>query len=172
MLSSRKRTLQVGTQVFYPAYGVADVIGVEEKCFGPAPELFYVLVVGNGDRVLLPVKKVETVGVRELVSIAQAHALMEQVARNPMPDSATSHRQRLAQASELLKDGVAESYTQVLQRLLFRSRSHTLGMEEKRLLNRAQDYFVTEMAAVLAMPRADIAKHLTLLAQSSANSQA
>ncbi len=151
-----KQTLRIGTRVFFPAHGVAIVIGVEEKAIGSHSQLFFALQLGGNDRVLLPVEKVEKAGVRDLVPVDRARRLLQQVTEEPSDDESSSRRARLAEYKESLRTGEADLYTSVLQRLLFRSRSHRLAVDEKRALREARGYFVSEMAAVLDVPQSEI----------------
>lgn len=151
-----KKTLQIGTRVFYPGFGVAAVMGVEERDFGASSQLFFSLKLDRGETVLLPVDKVENAGVRDLVSVTRARKLLKRVVQPPSRAENPSRRQRFAAYKEGLRAGAADNYTGILQRLLFRSQSRTLADDERRLLREARSYFVSEIANVLDMPREEI----------------
>jgi CarD family transcriptional regulator len=151
-------TLDLGARVFYPAHGVADVVGVEERNFGSSPQLFFTLELVDGNKVLLPVHNVERAGVRDLVSVSTARELLEEVARAPELDD-TPRRQRVAEYKEGLRTGAADRYTAILQDLLHRSRAGKLAADEKRVLEEARGYFVTEIGAVLELSTDEIAEH-------------
>jgi len=155
-VAQAKRTLQLGTRVFYPAHGVAVVIGVEERDFGGSPQLFFALELERGDKVLLPVGNVEKAGVRNLVSEARARQMLQRVSQEPLVAEATSRRQRVAGYKDCLRTGAPDSYTDVLQALLFRARTKQLSTEERQVLEEARGYFVAEVSAVLEMRPSEI----------------
>src|SRR5215813_8184518 len=59
---------QVGDKAVYPAQGVAEVVGIDQKEISGKIQKFYVLRVLDSDmRILVPVEKAEQVGLREVV---------------------------------------------------------------------------------------------------------
>src|SRR4051812_32513612 len=59
---------QVGDKAVYPAQGVAEVVGIDQKEISGRIQKFYVLRVLDSDmRILVPVDKAEQVGLREVV---------------------------------------------------------------------------------------------------------
>src|ERR1700682_6141581 len=63
---------QVGDKAVYPAQGVAEIIGIDEKEISGKIHRFYCLRVLDSDmRILVPVDKAEQVGLREVVQEEQ-----------------------------------------------------------------------------------------------------
>ncbi len=59
---------QVGDKAVYPAQGVAEIVGIEEKEISGKIQRFYCLRILDTDmRILVPVDKAEQVGLREVV---------------------------------------------------------------------------------------------------------
>ena len=59
---------EVGDKAVYPAQGVAEVVGIDQKEISGKIQKFYVLRVLDSDmRILVPVDKAEQVGLREVV---------------------------------------------------------------------------------------------------------
>src|SRR5258708_245358 len=62
----------VGDKAVYPAQGVAEIVGIDEKEISGNIQRFYVLRVLDSDmRILVPVEKAEQVGLREIVQEEQ-----------------------------------------------------------------------------------------------------
>jgi CarD family transcriptional regulator len=145
--------LTVGSRVFYPAHGVASVTGMEERDFGDEKQVFYVLELDRGVKLLLPPEKVDQAGVRDLVSPSKARELMKRVKEEPrqgeLKVDPTSRKVRAASYSEALRSGSADRYTEILQELLFRSRSSKLSNSDQHALEIALGYFVGEVGAAL-----------------------
>lgn len=149
--------LQIGARVFYPPHGVASVVAVEERELEPGSDSqsFYVLALTRG-RVLLPVDNGAPDGLRELVSASKARELLERVKTRPSSKPAPSPRARAAAYADLLRDGSPDGYTEVLRALLFRSRDGKLSANDRRVLEVARGYFVSEVSAALDKPDAEI----------------
>jgi CarD family transcriptional regulator len=139
---------------------VAVVVGVEERAIGDSQQTFFSLDLDGGVRVLLPVDNVEKAGLRDLVSATQARKMLSIVAKEPSAADPSSRRQRVAAYKEDLRTGAPDSYTRVLQALLFRSRNKKLAQDERRVLDEARGYFVAELSAVLETPRTDLLSKL------------
>lgn len=148
--------LRVGSQVFYPAHGVASVMGIEERAFGTSPESFYVLVLARGDRLLLPVGNVTRAGVRKLISATRARKLLKTVSTAPATDTATSWKARAATYLDGLRSGCPDRYTEILRYLLHRSRAAKLSTSDRDALRVARGYFVGEVSAALGQPGHEI----------------
>jgi CarD family transcriptional regulator len=159
--------LTVGAHVFYPALGVASVVGMEKRQFGQGEQEFYVLELERTVRLLLPTAKLVAAGLRALISPTKARELMRSVAAEPTADS-TPWRERTASYADELRDGAPERYTDILRRLLFRARSEKLTTIDRRLLETARNYFVGEIGVVLQRTPQQINTELQELTHSSA----
>jgi len=153
---SGARRLKIGSRLFYPGHGVVSVLGLEERAFGEAPQCFYVFGMSAGERLLLPVGNVHKAGVRELVSAAKARRLLRHVATAPTPAAERSPKDRAAGYADGLRSGCPDRYTETLRELLFRARAKSLSASDKRTLEVARGYFVSEIGAALAKPASEI----------------
>lgn len=151
----RLRSLTIGSRVFYPGHGVANVVGIEERAFGGDVQAYYVLVLSSdrGATVMLPIDKVGQAGVRPLVSVNKARALMRAVAVVPtaaeIKSDAASRKHRATGYSDALRSGSADRYTQAVRELLARFRAGKLSPSEQQTLNQALAMFVGEVSAAL-----------------------
>jgi len=149
----------VGSHVFYPAHGVAEVTGIEKRELGQEQHEFYVLELCQGGKLLLPMAKVAPSGVRALISAAHARELTKTVTSEPQLDEGP-WRERAEIYAESLRDGAADGYTETLRQLLFRSKNDKLTTTERRQFDTARAYFVAEISVVLDQPTAQIEAQL------------
>ncbi len=149
---SEIRKLGIGTRVFLPPHGVAQLLGIEEHAFGEHSQTFYVLGLARGDKLLIPSENLSTAGLRELVSPSTAHRLLAQATTAPATPSPSYWRERAATHAEGLRTGEAEKYTEILQQLLHRSRTEKLSATDQHSLQVARGYFVAEISAALDQP--------------------
>ena len=150
------RRLKIGSRLFYPGHGVVSVLGLEERAFGAAPQCFYVFGMSRSEKLLLPVGNLDKAGVRALVSAAKARKLLRQVATAPTSATGRSSQDRTADYTDGLRSGCPDRYTETLRELLFRARAKNLSSSDRRALEVARGYFVSEISAALARPASEI----------------
>src|SRR5437762_8388278 len=62
------QTFKVGDKAVYPGQGVGEVMGIEHKDIAGQRQSFYVLkIMENGMKILIPINKVGSVGLRSLI---------------------------------------------------------------------------------------------------------
>jgi RNA polymerase-interacting CarD/CdnL/TRCF family regulator len=158
------QTLTVGSRVFYPSHGVAFVSGKEEREFGGGQkQVFYTLELDRGVKLMVPLHKVEQAGFRALISAEKARELLELARTDPESEvklDFASRKKRYALYAEGLKSGSADQYTEILQELLFRSRSGKLSSSEHQTLDTARAYFMGEVGAALDLSAEQIEEQL------------
>ena len=75
--------LQVGDKAVYPAQGVAEVIGIDNKEIAGRPQGFYVLKILDTDmRIMVPVEKAQQVGLRAVIGereIRDVYAILREM---------------------------------------------------------------------------------------------
>jgi len=144
----RTSSMRLGSYVFHPGHGVAEVAAIESREMGEQHLSFYVLELCGGGRILLPTDSEKVSALRALISASRAKKLMKRVTTEPEADD-SPWRERTVLYAESLRNGDADSYTEVLRQLLFRSRSNKLNMTERRLLETARSFFVLEVGIAL-----------------------
>jgi CarD family transcriptional regulator len=152
--------LKAGDTIFYPAHGVAKVRGIEELTFGDHKQKFYVLELRRGGRSMVPVDNIEHAGLRPLVSERQAKSLIKSLKNQPIIDNRKTWKDRASQYAAGLKTGEPESYTAILQELMYRARADKLSTTETKMLETARSYFVAEVGEVLDLSPDDLDREL------------
>ncbi len=152
--------LKAGATFFYPAHGVARVVGVEEREFGDVKQEFYVLELSRGGVSLVPVNNVEHAELRPLISANKARILIKRMRDEPRVDNSKSWKERAARYSEGLKTGSPDVYSQILQELLYRAKADKLSTTETKMLETARTFFISEVGEVLDMAVEKIDKQL------------
>lgn len=146
------RNLGIGSHVFLPGHGVAEVRAIEEHAFGDTPQRFYVMAFTHGGKLMLPVDNVDKAGVRDLVTADKAREMLDTVRSPPEAEANTYWKTRALTYADGLKSGDADRYTEILQQLLARARSSTLSASDSRMLQTARAYFLAEISTVLEEP--------------------
>src|SRR5207245_11657757 len=98
------QTFKVGDKAVYPGQGVGEVMGIEHKDIAGQRQSFYVLKnMENGTKILIPINKVGSVGLRSLIdeqTVSQVYSVLQ--TEDIYVDSATCNR-RYVEYLETLK---------------------------------------------------------------------
>jgi CarD family transcriptional regulator len=138
----------VGETVVYPHHGAALVEAVETRVIGGVEQEYLVLRVeqGQGDlTVKVPAKNVEMVGVREVVGTEGLNEVFE-VLRAPHTEEPTNWSRRYKANVEKLASGSPLKIAEVVRDLWRRDRERGLSAGEKRMLTKAREILVGEIA--------------------------
>lgn len=139
-------SFSVGETVVYPHHGAALIEAVETRTIKGVEQEYLVLRVEQGDlTVRVPATNVELVGVREVVG---ADGLTEvfDVLRAPHTEEPTNWSRRYKANLEKLASGNPLKVAEVVRDLWRRDRERGLSAGEKRMLTKARDILVGEVA--------------------------
>jgi CarD family transcriptional regulator len=87
-------SFKTGDKAVYPGQGVGEVMGIEHTEVAGQRQSFYVLrILENGMRIMIPINKVGSVGLREIISeedVEQVYAILRE--KDISVDSTTWNR--------------------------------------------------------------------------------
>ncbi|RKD24048.1 CarD family transcriptional regulator [Ammoniphilus oxalaticus] len=139
---------QVGDKIFYPMHGAGIIENIEEREVLGMRKNYYILQFPfTNMTILLPIDTVEKVGLREIVdkkSLRKVETFLRE-AESPTVDN---WQQRYRENVSILKGGDIFGLAQVVKSLILRSRSRGLSNSEKRLLEDAKQYLISEIALI------------------------
>lgn len=150
-------TFRVGEKAVYPAQGVAEVAGIETKDIGGTQEIFYVLKVYETDkRILVPVKKANTCGMRHLMSTEEITRVYEIVSEQGVVVEQQTWNRRYRKYLEMIKTGSADDLARVIRDLNTLRHSKPLSFGEKKIIESAIDLLVREISLVRDIAEEDV----------------
>jgi CarD family transcriptional regulator len=139
-------TFTVGETVVYPHHGAALIEAIETRVIKGEEKLYLVLKVAQGDlTVRVPADNAEIVGVREVVGEEDLEKVF-QVLRAPHTEEPTNWSRRYKANLEKLASGDVNKVAEVVRDLWRRDRERGLSAGEKRMLSKARDILVGELA--------------------------
>ena len=139
-------SFSVGETVVYPHHGAALIEAVETRTIKGVEREYLVLRVEQGDlTVRVPSSNVELVGVREVVG-AEGLTEVFDVLRAPHTEEPTNWSRRYKANLEKLASGNPLKVAEVVRDLWRRDRERGLSAGEKRMLTKARDILVGEVA--------------------------
>ncbi|HJO18054.1 MAG: CarD family transcriptional regulator [Vicinamibacterales bacterium] len=142
----------VGDKVIYPNHGLGVVEAIEDKTIMGTTCGFYQLrMVSSDTTVLVPVGNIESVGLRRAVSDDEIDRLYRRLANGKI-DNHQNWKGRFKDNSDKMRSGSIEDAIEVLKNLTFLSKSKSLSFREKRMLDKAKFFVVSEIAEVSNEP--------------------
>jgi CarD family transcriptional regulator len=138
---------KTGDKAVYPGQGVGEVLGIEHKEVAGQRQSFYVLrILENGMRIMIPINKVGSVGLREIISeddVRQVYAILKE--KDISVDSTTWNR-RYREYMEKIKTGSVFEIAEVLRDLYLLKGDKDLSFGERKMLDTARSLLIKELS--------------------------
>lgn len=135
-----------GETVVYPHHGAATIVEVKKRKLGGEEKLFLKLQVHQGDLTIeVPAENVELVGVRDVIDQEGLEEVFE-VLRTPFTEEPTNWSRRYKANLEKLASGDVIKVSEVVRDLWRRDQDRGLSAGEKRMLAKARQILVSELA--------------------------
>jgi CarD family transcriptional regulator len=140
-------TFAVGETVVYPNHGAAVIEEVETRVVKGEERLYLVLrILGQNDLVVrVPANNLDLVGVREVVDSDGLERVFS-VLRLPQVEEPTNWSRRYKANLEKLHSGNVMKVAEVVRDLWRREKDRGLSAGEKRMLAKARQILVSELA--------------------------
>jgi CarD family transcriptional regulator len=139
-------TFTVGDTVVYPHHGAAMIEAIEKRVIKGVERDYLVLRVAQGDlTVRVPAENVDLVGVRDVVNQEGLDRVFD-VLRQPYTEEPTNWSRRYKANLEKLASGDVIKVAEVVRDLWRRERERGLSAGEKRMLAKARQILVSELA--------------------------
>ena len=137
---------KVGETVVYPHHGAALIEAIETRTIKGEERKYLVLKVAQGDlTVRVPADNAEIVGVRDVVGQEGLDRVFE-VLRAPHTEEPTNWSRRYKANLEKLASGDVNKVAEVVRDLWRREKDRGLSAGEKRMLAKARQILVSELA--------------------------
>lgn len=137
---------QVGDTVVYPHHGAAVIEGIEQRQFKGETVDYLVLRINQGDlSVKVPAANAEKVGVRDVVGEEGLRKVFS-VLRETDVEEAGNWSRRYKANQERLTSGDVNKVAEVVRDLWRRDQDRGLSAGEKRMLAKARQILVGELA--------------------------
>ena len=153
-----------GDNVFYPVYGVARIDSVEKREIAGKKSTFYILkTLKNDVTVMVPVKNIDSVGMRKVISKKKAAKVFE-VLRQKTKTSAAEKKQawnkRHKGYSEKIKNGDVFEVAEVYRDIRRISKKKDLSFGEKQIMENAFSLVSSEVSVATAKDEKAVEKEI------------
>jgi CarD family transcriptional regulator len=148
-------TFRIGDKAVYRNHGVAVITGIETiEMYGSLQNVYVLEVMDSKrDRVMIPVDKVNSVGLRSLISQEEVDEVYDILRERPGKFDQQTWNRRQRKYTEKINTGSVYDVAEVLRDLFLLKSDKTLSFGEKRMLDRAQQLLVKELAIARDMLR-------------------
>jgi CarD family transcriptional regulator, regulator of rRNA transcription len=151
---------QVGDKVVYPNQGVGIVEQISQRNLTGQAEVFYLLKLSSNNlRVMVPMSNVANVGLRRVAKSSEIGTIFGYLekGRCRLPQD---WKGRFKENSEKMRTGSLQQVAEVFKSLLILSQEKPLSFREKRMLDRAWQLLVNEIAVARGSSKESIESQL------------
>lgn len=139
-------SFQVGEKVVYPNQGVGVIENISVRSFGSQCEKFYLLrLICNHMTVMVPFSHAADIGLRKLSRNGELERALAFLASGSCK-SRQDWKNRFKENSEKMRVGGLLQMAEVLKSLLLLQLEKPLSFREKKMLDRARQMLVSEIA--------------------------
>ena len=155
---------QVGDKAVYPAQGVGEIIGIDEKSVSGKTHRFYCLRILDTDiRILVPIDNAEQVGLRNVVTPDDIEGVYDVLRHEETCLDKQTWNRRYRGFMEKIKTGSLFEVAEVFRDLHRLKRTKTLAFGERRMLETARGLIVQELSVAKGLSAAKIEGELSTL---------
>ncbi len=161
---------KIGDKAVYPAHGVAEVIGVDNKEINGQICAFYVLkVLDNEMQIMVPKAKAEQVGLRAVATSDEVEEVFDILREQDVVIDKQTWNRRYRGFMEKIKTGSLFEVAEVYRDLYRLKSSKVLSFGERRMLDTARSLLIRELAIAKGVPEDKVAAEIeTIFAAAAA----
>ena len=138
---------KVGDKAVYPTQGVAEVVSIEDRDIAGSRQRFYVLrILDTNRKLMVPVTKAETVGLRQLISEEEINEIFEILRERTVAFDNQTWNRRYRGFMDKIKTGSIYDVAEVMRDLYRLKAEKSLSFGEKDMLEKARALIVKEIA--------------------------
>lgn len=138
---------KIGDKAVYPAHGVGQVTGIEEKEVGGQTLRFYVLkILANDMTILVPSDSAERVGLREVIRKKEVTNVMTILKDHDVKIDHQTWNRRYREYMEKIKTGSVFEIAEVIRDLYLLKDDKELSFGERKMLDMARGLLVKELS--------------------------
>lgn len=138
----------VGDKIVYPMHGAGIIESIEEKEILGEKQSYYIVKMPIGDmRVMIPIKNVDDIGIREIITTEQAEEVLELLKKHNVNVN-NNWNKRYRENMAKIKSGNIFEVAEVVRTLMLREREKGLSTGERKMLNSAKQILISELVLV------------------------
>ena len=161
-----ENAFSVGDMAVYPAQGVAEVVGIEEKEISGKAMRFYVLRIVDTDmRIMVPLTKAREVGLRQIIDEEEIEEVFDILREKEVHVDKQTWNRRYRGFMEKIKTGSLFEVAEVFRDLYRLKSTKTLSFGERRMLDTAKNLIVKELSVARKTTEVNMEEELEEICQ-------
>lgn len=156
------RQFKVGDMAVYPAHGVGEVMGIEDKEIAGSRAQFYILkIVDSGMTIMVPTTNVRNVGLREVINPEEVDTVYEILSeRGEYTITEQTWNRRYREYMDKIKTGSIYEIAEVLRDLSLLRFEKELSFGERKMLDTARNLIIKELAIAQTVDEKEVAEEI------------
>jgi len=151
---------QLGDKIVYPNQGVGIIEQISSRNVTGEPEMFYLLRLNSSSlRVMVPMSNVANVGLRRVARSSEIGNILEYLQKGHCK-SCQDWKGRFKENSEKMRSGSLVQVAEVLKSLIHLNQAKPLSFREKKMLDRAWQLLVDEIAMAKGQAKENVEQTL------------
>ncbi len=156
---------QVGDHIFYPMHGAGKIKAIEEKEIAGETQPYYIIEMLIGKmNVMIPKKKISKTNIRPVSDLDAVKEIIKSLESQESVKDLT-WKKRYNANMEKIKSGKLQACVEVVYGLLRMQRENKLNTSDKRMLDRAKDFLMSELKLIDGMNKNKKKKFLSKLTE-------
>jgi len=145
-------SFKIGDKIIYPNQGLGVIIDIQdEDYYGEKFKIYHLKLISNNTLVLVPSTGTEEIGIRKPISPELIEGMFEFM-RNGTVEVTMNWKGRYKEHLSLMKSGLMRNVAFVLKRLYYLNLIKPLSFREKKMMEKAKELLVSEVAEVSSIP--------------------
>ena len=151
---------QIGDKVVYPNQGVGIVEQISTRNLTGQSEMFYLLRLNSSSlRVMVPMSSVANVGMRRVARTSEIGSILDYLQKGRVK-APQDWKGRFKENSEKMRSGSLQQVAEVMKTLILLNQAKPLSFREKKMLDRAWQLLVGEIAIARGLARETVETQL------------
>lgn len=139
---------EIGDNIVYPMHGVGIIKDIEEKEISGEKQQYYVIsMVISNMQIMIPTAKILSSSIRPVTDIIALKHIMH-IFQHGESDKLLPWKQRFKLNTEKIKTGKILEGAEVVRDLLRMKKEKALNSSEKRMLNNANEFLISELRLI------------------------
>jgi len=154
-------SFKIGDRIIYPNQGLGIIEAINQEAFNGESFLIYHLrILANNALILVPSSSAEEIGIRKLIPERSIKEIFDYI-KNGDVEVSMNWKGRYKEHVNLMKTGTILDMVAVLKSLYYLSRLKPLSFREKKMMEKARELVVAEIAMASSVSTDQIDRKLT-----------
>jgi len=151
---------KIGDRVIYPNQGLGRVVDVQEQAYnGEKFTVYHLRLLSSNTLVMVPLSSCLEIGIRKLIAGGAVKEIFDYLKKGAV-EVTMNWKGRYKEHVNLMKSGTVLDMVAVLKSLYYLSLIKPLSFREKKMMEKAKELIVSEIAVASSMTASQIERKI------------